>query len=616
MVVFITRIFFLLGVCLLAYSPRLESVYREWKEPTFLILEDDSPSLKYQKTLEPLPSWLKELSNHGIVTREKFSQRKVQPSYSIHSQLSNVQKQTDLRGIFLLSDGQEILTRDGLLVPAPVFCIPRGEAKFADIHLSLKRIPEESYISQNVVFRGTLSVKNAARVQGTLVVKLDGGLIHEIPMDLEREDNNFEFQHRFTSSGERHFQLQFHSVLDEVLEKNNTVEFFVDVLDTRRLVFVVAPAPNPDLAFYLRRLERDSSLQVQTRYLNTIQDEVTLPVRDPDLFFFYSVPFQEVQKLEENPLYSKIPRIFVLGSAPDLVASYYGSEIVELSEETPLDKKVKTWEYFLYPKRFSALNLFEHEGYQRTVLSSFPLLREYSRRIKPGLKDLVPFEVDLSGDRIPLVLVQKHRSPAQVVLNATDLSIIPFSSFARERNLDFFDRMYGNLVQWCIDSTVLRGIDIHVPLTMLEEGEPFIANVDASRGIEVTLERRSGEVLRRGSAPVEIRQVLSMGNYKLILREGSSILKQISIHVGLGYKEFEGAGRDEKNLKKISQLTGGKLIREKVESLPATLGTALLEKKLELRRESVELQRKLIFSLFLLALLCFEWVYRYSRRMI
>jgi|GEM_PF-1930148 len=616
-IIFFLRTCFVLGLCLLLHSPRMDSVHREWKKPKFLILEDDSPSLRYQKELEDIPGWLQELSKHGVVQRKSFSDTAAPTKYSIRSQLMAIPRGEKHRGIFLISDGQEILPTVPMDMKTPVFGILRGKERFPDIHVSIKQFPREAYLSQKIVFRGTIHLMNASRVQGSLEVRMNGGVIREIPLNLDQKQTDFEFEHHFKTSGEKHFQVQFHSVLEEIILENNQVEFFIDVLKSRRLVYITAPSPGSDLAFYLRRLKKDPSLEVQVRYLKSKLYDQVKPSRRPELMIFYMIPYADTEEFLQSHKFSKVPRIYVIGSDSPLAASYHQAPWLQVIDSSGVDEKGgNTWEYDLHGHQFSPLNLYEHEGYQRTVLSSFPRLQEFSTQFMAGVQNYVPFELDLEGKKVPLVLVEKNGNPAKVVINAADLSRIPFSSFARERNLDFFDRMVGNLVEWCIDSTNLEGIDIHVPRLKLEEGDFFQARIQSWRNIGIRLMKRSGEIIDSGNGTLQIQRILPFGNYKLELFDGSQVLKMIPIHVGFGLREFEGAGRDQDNLREISDGSGGKLLDFPVDSLPSALGTALLEKKLELKRESVDLQKKILFALVLITMLCLEWIYRYSRRMI
>ena len=515
-VVFILRTLFVLGLCLLFYSPRMESVHREWKKPKFLILEDDSSSIKYQKDLEAAPLWLKDLSNHGLVQQKVFSSSDAKARFSIGSQLEALPTDNEYRSIFLISDGQEILPSANQSSKIPIFTLPRGKQAFADIHLSMSHFPSEAYQGQTIIFRGSIHQMNAEAVQGTLVIFLNGAIIKEIPMTLDRKKTDFEFEHYFDSSGEKDFKVEFQSVLDENITSNNQVQFFIDTLASRRLVYVMAPYPNRDLAFYLRRLKRDPSLEVEVCYLKSdLQNRVT-PSRSPDLVFFYAVDYPQVELFMRQPGYSKIPRIHVLGPDPALVRSYADLDWLGGIEDAPIQKdRARTWEYRLFGNKFLALNLYEHEGYQQTVLSSFPLLKEFSEQIRSGIQFQVPFELVIEERNIPLVLVQKNASPSQVIINTTDLSSIPFSSFARERNLDFFDRLVGNLVEWCIDSTNLAGVEIQIPVLNLQEGELFKARIQSERDVEIELVSRSGELIDAGVRTKTISRILDFGNYVL-----------------------------------------------------------------------------------------------------
>lgn len=99
---------------------------------------------------------------------------------------------------------------------------------------------------------------------------------------------------------------------------NNTVDFFIDVLDGRQKVLVLAAAPHPDVAAIREALSGLEGYEVNVAYAN----DISAGIEDADLVILHQLPSAKhrVQPVLQRAKEKGMPLLFVLGSSSDLPA--------------------------------------------------------------------------------------------------------------------------------------------------------------------------------------------------------------------------------------------------------------------------------------------------------
>jgi hypothetical protein len=613
------RSLFFLCLLTLFLSPQFEMVYQEWKDPVFVVLEDDSPSVKYQKSSALSQSILSQLESLGTVIRRKFSESSGANPYSISAQLDSLSGDGNTRGTILLTDGNEVGAPYRGQSQIPVFTLGSGSESFRDLQISLKTFPRQVFLDQTMVFRGEILSNAKPFVSGVLRVQIDGKVILEERHDLQALQSKFSFSHQFVSSGEKQITIDFECLEPEKIKANNQIQFYLNVNKEKTLVLVFAKAPNRDLAFYLRELRADPALKVQVRYLNARMPGAKPqgPLRSPPaLIFIHHLAWDQVEPILGDAKLMDIPRLFILGLETQVLASYQKKSIFDFQGLKPFrPRKLGSWDYILHKEKFPAFQFYEHEGFEKTILSSFPLLKELGPKLKMGPESILGFEMEIDSQSHPLVIIQR-KTPVQALINSSDLSSIAFSPLVRVEHQKFFSRLVRSLSGWLMDADRVQGLDISLPNIHLVEGETFEAQFRGPSRYRVSLKKRQGSRLFSASLPLKLARKLRAGNYELEVSRDSKVIKSFQIHVGFDPQEFRITGRNHSYLEDIASRTGGRYLGFKSVDLAQELPGNLLQKKLELRHEKVDLQENIFVALFMLSLVSGEWIYRYIKRLV
>ncbi len=631
-VVILFRSLVLIGVALLLFSPRFESIHKEWKDPVFLVLMDDSASVRLvSDSASDRERLIRELSSKGRVLFKRFSDLGVSDPYSINSNLLDSLKIKELRSVFLFSDGQEINKRKLNTFSVPIFPIPIGLMKTKDYWVSLDQVPQKINLGQKVLIRGSVGrsgdlIKLAPKmVKIRFIVENLGVAEQIIKLNSKQRQIEFEQEIHFDKPGEVLVGVELEVTDEDAIDLNNRSQFKIQVQKKRRKVVLVSNEIGHDQAFYLRILRRNPALDVQSFYTRAkyplIQDDSCARLENAELLILHTLDDSFFSECIEAR-YSEVPRIHLVDLHSINVYKKQLGNFIDLETIIKSSTKQSDWSYRLDSKRFPALKLYEHEAFKRTLLSSLPEIQAppIEFRSKAGVID--PFFMQRGEEKAPLLLVDEASDPVRALFTSTGLHRTRFAPWTRAEQQSFMVSLFQRLVSWMMDYDKVRDLSIFVPKTSFSEGEMFVMELDGGPGVRWDIRRidQGSEILHRGTSPVRFKQNLPVGNYRLTLyRSGTEILRR-SIHVNFDTREFENLGVDVQKLRNLASISDGKWIERDgqvdVHTVLDGLPGNLLQKKLELKRSQVDLQKNTYLAFFLMLLLSLEWGYRLLRKMV
>ena len=182
--------------------------------------------------------------------------------------------------------------------------------------------------------------------------------------------------------------------------------------------------------------------------------------------------------------------------------------------------------------------------------------------------------------------------------------------------------LFQRLVTWVMDYEKVRDLNVFIPRTSFSEGEKFLMELDGESRIRWNIKNidELSQILHSGATPVRFRQSLPIGNYRLTIdRSGNEVLKRY-VHVDFDDREFRSLGIDTEKLRNLASISDGKWLERNgnvnVQSVLADLPSNIFQKKLELKRSQVDLQKNTHLALFMMLLLSLEWLYRLIRKMV
>lgn len=326
---------FLLGVLLIGLL--LESVEHRSEKPVFITLIDNSTSvLNYKDSAEVkdgISNFTKKLDERY---KDKFdivqfsvgnSMTTDKPTYSDHfSNLNNGFEELftqyynqNIGGICFISDGNFNKGSDPRysaekIALTPIFTVGMGDT-----------IRKRDQVIRNVAVNDIAFFKNkfpveidiqAARVGKTassVSIYKGGKKIASKPITYT--DGNLDFTHvslmlEATEIGFVNYVVQVESLDNESSYENNKWSFYVEVIDSRSKVLLLANAPHPDVAAVKNVIERDENVEVTSmltsEFSGNLEDYALLILHEPG----GSGNGNFLQKVKS----SKVPVLYLIGN--------------------------------------------------------------------------------------------------------------------------------------------------------------------------------------------------------------------------------------------------------------------------------------------------------------
>jgi len=157
----------------------------------------------------------------------------------------------------------------------------------------------------------------------------DGGSKQLQAKDITYNSNNvyqsYDFVLPANKTGIAHYRVALSNVDGEVTYKNNVRDIFVEVLDGRQKILLVANSPHPDVAALKTAIESNKNYQLDVEYAETFSKKLN----DYNLVILHQLPgtTQKIQSILQSARELKKPLLFIVGSQtaiPDFVKAQNG----------------------------------------------------------------------------------------------------------------------------------------------------------------------------------------------------------------------------------------------------------------------------------------------------
>lgn len=344
----------LLSALLLA--PLLKSLLTETKKPVVVLAQDQSESVgasmdaaaleQYKKDWQQLRDGLsQDYEVHEMAFGDDLREG---ADFNFQDKVSNLSQM--LRGVYDLYGGQNlgalIVASDGIYnegsnpaytdapLNAPVYTVAMGDTT-AKMDLVVKRVFHNkiAYLGDKFTMQIDVAASNCAGRQSVLQVsKVDGDQVkplQNLPINIVGKDffTTKEVVVEADQAGVAHYVISLATIPGEATGANNRKEIFIDVLDSRQKILLLANSPHPDLSALKSTLETNKNYAVSLSYIA----DPGLDVSKYDFVLLHNLPSQtqDISGLVNTLNERRIPRMFIagmqtnyssLGKLQDLVA--------------------------------------------------------------------------------------------------------------------------------------------------------------------------------------------------------------------------------------------------------------------------------------------------------
>lgn len=414
--------------------------------------------------------------------------------------------------------------------------------------------------------------------------------------------------------GLQRYTVHLTTVEGEITSENNTLSFYVDVIDTRRRVAIVADAPHPDLAAMKHAIESNPAYQATILLADDLQRRrATMQDSNYSLVVMHNLPSNQHTDVA---FADGLPVLYVIGLHTDLSrfnALHSGLEI--------LAKAVRSNEVTAVGQE--AFGLFHLDAADREAIEAMPPLAAPfgEARLSADVQTLFSARVGPVDSRQPLVAATAQGEQRRAFVWGEGLWSWRLADWQANSSHEHFDRLMTQLVAFTAMQQQRDRLQVETERnysageTPIVRAQLYNEAYELTNTPEVTLSLSGDSLkadyrfLRDGQAYRLALPDLPQGLYRYTATTGDGLKAEGSFAIEAMNLEQRRLVADHSLLRTISATTGGEMYHPSdLSTLTTQLST--LKPTIYTHTRYTELLRLPAVLALIILLLAAEWVLR------
>ena len=487
-------------LAMLLLKPLLKSLFTETKKPVVVLAQDQSESIGVAFGNDELATYQVDWQGLKDNLEERFeikeyafgSEVREGVDFELTDKISNLSKVisdvSDLYGNQNL--GALVLATDGIYnegsnplyagtkLNVPVYAIALGDTTVKK-DLFLKRVFHNkiAYLGDKFSVQVDIAARNAGGSNSTMtifkVVGKDARKLQEIPIPIDKNDffTTRELVLDANESGVQRYRISLSSIPGEATTSNNVKEFFVDVLDARQKLLLLANSPHPDVSALKQSLEKNKNYQVTINYISKMK----VKLEDFDFVVLHNLPSNQYDlSVVLNTLNSrKIPRMFIVGTQTNLARFNQVQQLLTIQASPSNPNNVQG----IFANDF---NLFTIDDNLRSNLPTFnPLIAPFGEFTARGDAQVLLYQrIGKVDTKYPLLLFGEENDIKTGILAAEGLWRWRLFDYLQHQNHDIFEELIGKNFQYVTLKSDKRRFRVSVSKNIFNENEPIVLDAE------------------------------------------------------------------------------------------------------------------------------------------
>lgn len=345
-------------IALLLLSPFVKTIKEDIKTPLIIIASDKSESIGQNESNESQSLYTQATKKLAQDLAGKYEVKELTFGTTVHSdyQDSLRDKSTNISNLMKhISDnyadqnlGAIILGSDGIYnegsnplygnfnINAPLYTIALGDTtQKKDLYFQNILHNKIAYLGDKFPVQADISAYNCEGNTAKVTLEMiNGGNVQK----LAEETININSKSFFTSknftldanvSGVIRYRLRLSTISGEFNVVNNVKEFFVEVLDARQKILLLANAPHPDMAALKSIITENKNYEAEIKYIKDFDGNVS----KYNLAILHNLPSDAadissiISQLDKN----NTPRIFIVGMQTSLPKFNTSQDVIRIN---------------------------------------------------------------------------------------------------------------------------------------------------------------------------------------------------------------------------------------------------------------------------------------------
>jgi len=487
------------SLLLLLMNPTLRFYKKEIKKPELILALDESKSMvvkdsnwlnEYKAGEEDLINALSdkyELSTYSfgqtVHTDNRFQFN--ESSTDIEGLLDKIAAESDfqqLKGCILISDGIYHQGRNPLYHPLtksiPFHTIYIGDST-QEKDLSIQRV-----FHNDIIFSGDQFAVEAD-IQAWLcegektqikILKMENGLwtkVQEENLNIDKAGffSNRTFILPADKPGLFRYRLSCSNITGEKNTQNNSRDFYVEVLDAKKKVLLLAHAPHPDLAAIKSALEELKNYEVDIQYASVapVLSELTqmvilhnLPNLNSELGTFFS-------KMDAM----RLPRVYIIGNQTDINMLQARLDLVQITRHNGSSNEAQA----IVSETFNLFTLSENT---KKLIGRFPpLIVPFGQyQTDPSASILLSQKIGKVETLFPLWLFSEKNGIKTGVIAGEGLWKWKLNNYILNNDFNAFNELISKSLQYTATKEDKRKFRAILSKKVFLESEPVVFNAE------------------------------------------------------------------------------------------------------------------------------------------
>jgi hypothetical protein len=480
----------------LLLSPVLQSRITEKKKPIIILAQDQSESIRvglkgddtttYKNNFNQLKTDLEadyEVIDYafGDEVREGIDFNYTDKSSNLSSILTetyDLYSNQNLGAIVLASDGIYNVGSNpiyaGAKLNVPIFTVALGDTTIKK-DVVLKRVFHNkiAYLGDKFSIQVDVTASNSSGANTRLVLsKVNGNQqpvkLQEFPISISGNDffTTQEILIEATEAGVQRYRLEVAPINGEVSRLNNTKDIFIDVLDARQKILIVANSPHPDVSAFKQVISDNKNYEVDVTFANNIDKKVI----DYNFIILHQLPSKTngVEPLLKQIKDNKIPRLFVVGGQSSISELNRMQSVLSINSGLAKTNEVQG---FLE----NNFDLFTLDDQLKKELYKFPpLIAPFGDfKAAPNANVLMYQKIGTVDTKYPLLAFGEESGTKVGVLTAEGIWKWRLFDYLQRKNYDIFDELIGKSIQYLTVKEDKRRFRVNVNKNIFNENEPI-----------------------------------------------------------------------------------------------------------------------------------------------
>jgi hypothetical protein len=312
-----------------------------------------------------------------------------------------------------------------------------------DMNLNALLFNKIAYQGNNFPMIAELFSYNMAGKMVTVQVEKGGAILEkrQIRINNQNQYDQLEFLMEASESGMQRYTIRAVPVEGEFIISNNSKEAYIDIIDGKQKILLVAAAPHPDIKALKSALESNENYELVT-YIEGINQFVEDKY---DAIILHQVPdrrrkYQDIiQKMQSE----NIPAFFVYGSQSDINAFNDMNGAVRI---LPINFQKDQ----VFPQFNSGFGKFLYDQGNIASLNNFsPVSVPFANYAVQTQAEIMLYQkVGKVNTQKPLLLIQKTNDWASAVMVGEGMWSWRLQEFAKNQNHSAFDEMISKIIQF------------------------------------------------------------------------------------------------------------------------------------------------------------------------